>query len=422
MAIADRSNALVNISDASRNFLNLVKPQTTTSRADAGDNANTQALIQQLLASGQDDHQALIDSILQRSAIDFGPVRAAEIGSGGYNSTVLKQLQDEARARATGEATGAVLQAKTEAERTAANLEAAKLNANRTQVVQPPTSLSTLLKSVGVSLAANKLFKVAAQKTAGIDFGFPHTGGPKSSLAGSPENSDIFGYDQGFGGGSTVNAGGSEIAASGGLELGGGGESLVSGTSGGLTADEISSILGTASDAALGNSATLASFTDSTVSNSAVDAIPDAFGDYSVPLSSYSGEGIGVQAAGGVQAGDVIGTSLAAEEAGSEVLSASSSASALGGGAAAAETGATATASAEGSGLLAGVGAGAEGLLATFGETVFPAVVGGVVVGEVGSDILSSAFGGQHAGLIGDIGDYAGDLGRGLGDIFDFGF
>lgn len=418
-SITNRAGTLVDVSEASKNFLNLVRPQVTSSRADAGDNQNTQALIQRILSGADDDHQALIDSILQRSAIDFAPTRAAEVNSGGYNSTVGVQLQNEARARATGEATGAVLQAKTEAERTAANLQAAKLNANRTQTVAPPTSIGELLKSVGASVAINSLYKKGLAAATG--FGAKT---PKAS-AGSPGDSDIFGYDSGYGGGSTVD-GGSTIAASGGVDAAG--SSLVQGTSygdfAGVDSSGLDTLLGVTGDAAAGNSAGLTALTDSTVANSGVDAAgAGAYGDFGSTLGGAtidpnSGATVAAGGTGVNEAGTA--TALAAEgsnyatygelgDAGTEanVLSEASSASALGEGAAATEAGGTAVAS---EGALAGLGDAA----ASFGSTVIPAYVGATVATQVGGDLLSTAFGGEDAGMVGDLGDFFGDIGKGI--------
>lgn len=470
-----RAGTLVDLSEASRNVLNLVKPQTTTSRADAGDNANADQLIQSLLASSKDDHQALIDSILNRSAIEFAPTRAAEIGSGGYNSSVGVQLQNEARARATGEATNAVLQKQTEDQRIAATLEAAKLQANRTQTVQPPTSIGGIVKSVGTAVVANKLFGAALDKT-GLVSKTP-TGNPVLGKTGqydySTTSEGASAYDSGtgaFSGNSSVAAegsGGSAGVAAGGVS---GSQPAIAGTSygdfGGLSSTELDSILSGAGDAALGNSASFASLTDSSVPNTAAAAVPDAYGDFGTQLGSYGtapaagsgtlsgetaiagGNGVvgggagfgatGSSAPGGASSlnnsgtggqvtvlGDGANSSANYGDFGdsgteANVLSADSSTTTAGG--ASGFSGAGASATNLGLGYAAGsdnfntsVG-GLSGLAVT---GALPAYIAGTVATQVGGDFLETAFGGNNAGIIGDLGSFFSDAGGGIANAFE---
>lgn len=447
----DRSNALVNVSEGARNILNLVKPQVTTNRADDSDNARADALINQLLASGKDDHQALIDSILHRSAIEFAPTRAAEIGSGGYNSSVTKQLQDEAQARATAESTGAVLQAQTEADRTAANLQSSKLQANRTQTVQPPTSTGALIKTIAASVGLNKAFQYGLNKATGYKIGNPFNTPPQVASSGSPGDSDIFGYDKGYGGGDTASGAAGNIGEAGGLgsSVGAGEDSLVAGTSygdfGGISAAEFSDIVDGTTATALGNSATYSAVTDASAP-ALLDVAPDAYGDYGSLLGGFAADtgagatvtstGVGASALGGgsgvvgggagfgAEAGSTAGTGAATELAASDVLSSASSASAVGSGAAGAETGGAIAAEGAASGAAAGegaaVGAGAGASIAGGAAVAVPAVVSGEVIGQVGGDFLETAFGGEKAGMFGDLGDFFGDIGGGIGDFFGF--
>lgn len=437
-----RAGTLVDLSEASRNVLNLVKPQTTTSRADAGDNANADQLIQSLLASSQDDHQALIDSILNRSAIEFAPTRAAEIGSGGYNSSVGVQLQNEARARATGEATNAVLQKQTEDQRIAATLEAAKLQANRTQTVQPPTSIGGIVKSVGTAVVANKLFGAALDKT-GLMPGKVATGNPVLGKTGQ------YDYSTTSEGAAAYDSGGTVVADAGNSVFGTpGGGAGVSGVSGnpaiagtsygdfrGLSSTELDSILSGAGDAALGNSASFATLTDASVPNSAAAAVPSAYGDFGDTLASHSGTvqagttlsgetaiaggngvvggGAGYGATGSAAPGGAssLGGAAAAEGT-SDVLSASSSSSTVASGAEGFEAG-TGTVSS------AGAGEGIAGGAAGFASTAIPAYVGGTVATQVGGDFLSSLFGGENAGIVGDLGSFVSDAGGGIANAFE---
>jgi hypothetical protein len=415
MAISDRSGQLVNLSEASKNFIDLVRPRVTTTQANASDNARADSIITQLLGTSQDDHQALIDSILQRSAIDFAPVRAAEIGSGGYNSSVLAQLQTEARARATGEATGAVTQAQTEAARTAANLEAAKLNANKTTTQQPPTSIGALLKTVGVSVAAGKLLGLGLNKIGWTD-------APAKAVPGNSEA--VYNYLGTSEGAAAYDSGTGAFAGYGGGAVSGGSSSgSVVGTSfgvdSGLSASEIAQITGGAGDAVLGNTAAFASLTDSSVLGGA-GAVPGIFGDFSAPLAATAteattsgvtalgggsgvvggGAGYGAVAGGAAPGAAVdIGTGASAAAAGgSDVLSAASSASALGEGAAAAEGTAE--------GAAAATGAGAELL-----GPLIAIPIAATVAAKVGANFFEDLFGGEQAGAVGSVGNFFGDIG-----------
>lgn len=440
-----RAGTLVDLSEASRNVLNLVKPQTTTSRADAGDNANADQLIQSLLNSSQNDHQALIDSILQRSAIEFAPTRAAEIGSGGYNSSVGTQLQNEARARATSEATGAVLTKQTEDQRIAATLEAAKLQANRTQTVQPPTSIGGIVKSVGTAVVANKLFGAALDKT-GLLPAKTATGNPILGKTGqydySTTSEGAAAYDNGAG----VFSPSSDVVSSG---ISGGSPAIAGtsfGDSGIVSSAELDNILSGAGDSALGNSASFATLTDASVPNTAVAAVPSAYGDFGTPLASYSapatqagttlsgetaiaggngvvGGGAGYGATGSAAPGGAssLGGDAAAGSA-SDVLSTDSSTTSVNGSGSGGLGGTGAAATNIGLGYAAGSddfttsAAGASGLAIT---GALPAYIGGTVATQVGGDLLSTTFGGEDAGIVGDLGNFFGEAGSSIGSAFE---
>lgn len=432
LCITDRSNTLVNISDASKNFLNLVKPQVSTSSGTPQDNAQAQQLIQQLLTSSTDDHQALIDSILQRSAIDFAPTRGAEIGSGGYNSSVLAQLQNEARARATSDSAGAVLQAQTEAARTAANLEATKLQTNRVNTVQPPTSIGALLKTVGISVAANKIIGSGLK-----GLGIGADGVVKPTLGSSP---NVYDYSTTPEGAAAYDSG----TASGAADVGAAGNvggQVVSGTSFGadqsLSAAELQSILGTGGDAVAGNSAAIAALTDSSITGGATTVAPTAFGDFGTPLAATSaagltptagtalgggsgvvGGGAGYGATGSVAPGAAndLATGTIAAEGGSDVLSGASSSSALGTTAGATDVGTAGATAAGGTDLAAGA--------AGFAGTAFPvaatAIVGSQVAGEVAANLngLGPSFDDFQSGFFNSIGSGLSGIGNSVGDFF----
>jgi hypothetical protein len=63
--------------------------------------------------------RGIVDNIMVRASQTFAPSYAAEKSAGLYNSTTLNQMRDEYAARATGEASKAVLDYRTEAQKTA---------------------------------------------------------------------------------------------------------------------------------------------------------------------------------------------------------------------------------------------------------------------------------------------------------------
>lgn len=452
MAVSDRSNTVVNLTQAADNFSKLIRPQVTDSSTSgtAHDNAQADELIRQLMAKGNDasQFQPLIDNIMQRAAISFAPVLGEQASSGGYNATATKQLAGESQARATGEAANAVTAAQQEALRTAASLQAAKLqtNQNRVTAQKPPFSIGELIKGIGISYAAGKGIKKlegiklpgfdSAQKAAQAsdegflpppnqpaaggadDFGFYSSGGGSSDVAGSS-----------FGAGTTTSDLGAELASP-------------------LSTEELSFILGTTGDSALGNAAAFSGMTDSSVPALA-DSVPNAYGDFGtlspngidatnpitkgLPQDSVTGvpleDGVTVQPFNPAPIEAVPITEGAAEGAvSSDVLSAASSQSAIGG--AAAASGDASAIAADAGGIDAGLesvggfaGEGA-GLSAASAGPLVAIPIAATVAAEVGGPLISDLYHG-----VGDIAQAAGDaasgiwhgvsdLGSSIGDFF----
>ena len=213
---------------------------------------NSQDFIKSLFGQSTDNsqYQALIDSILQRSAINFAPVLGDQISSGGYSSTVVKQLQDEARARATAEAAGAVINAKAQAGATGAKLAGEQLHATTGQqtIERAPISAG---KAIG-ALIAHKLILKGVDK--GLE-GFP------GSLVGTQPAAPIEGAQ-------FTSARGADSFGSGSVDTVG---YQGVGVPGQLTADEFSNILNSGTAGAAANTAFFPSITDSSVSSAATE-------------------------------------------------------------------------------------------------------------------------------------------------------
>lgn len=137
------------------NKTNQSQTQTQTQKASVDPDilANVKNMIAQLTGEASNPHNDLIDSILQKSAVNFAPTRALENSSGGYNSTTLKLLQDNARGEATSQAVQAVLTAQRQAADTAARLSEGALNATRSVSTSTTTNGTTAQKGSIVPLA-----------------------------------------------------------------------------------------------------------------------------------------------------------------------------------------------------------------------------------------------------------------------------
>lgn len=210
-------------------FTKLFFPQTSveTSAPSSDSIANSNAVLNAIMPNVQGTAQtdAVVNNILQRAAQAFAPNLAEPHAAGTYNTTVLKQLTDEAKARATGEASKAVLDAQQEAAKTAAGITNAQMLASKTatNVKKPAIPTSSLLPMLGASMAisalkdpeefVNKITKFPASISK--LFG----GGPQGQAGASPELTRDFWGDAPENTASNVaDVGAGETTASGGLD------------------------------------------------------------------------------------------------------------------------------------------------------------------------------------------------------------
>jgi hypothetical protein len=414
-----RDQQIVNVSDAARNVTNLIKDQKTTTSGSAYDINQANQIISMLLgkATGTDQYQQLIDSILQRSAINFAPTLAEQNSSGGYNSTALQLLQNDARGRAVGESAAAVLKAQEGAANTAAQLSAAKLQTQQTKTIQAPFKVGDLLKSLGIGYAVNKGIKTGenaltklnakafSKKAAkGGDLGdeisrnpFDVSSTPSGTAYGV--NADVSGSVGGAG-----NTGG----FTGGSPFGN--SSLLSSND---TAELFAGI-GSASEA---NIAALASLTDASVSNE-LSSFGSPFGDFSsssaaatADAQAIAGEDVIVQPFSGMAGNAVSGE--ASTTIPSDVLSSESSATAAGGGASDVALGLTNLGLSIGaqsdSQLVSGASYG--GLAAT---GALPAYITGQVATPIATNLFNDLFAGDDS-IQNTGGQFFADIGTNIG-------
>lgn len=440
--MGSRDQELVNTVNAGKGLTDLFRPQVTQTNVTGGsqhDNAQVDDLINMLMGKAGGDgsqFQPLIDNIMHRAALSFAPVLAEQANSGGYNSTALRQLAGETQARATGESADAVLRAQSEAAKTAATVLDTKVNANKqqTETKKPQLNVGDLLKTLGIGYAARKGLNAAE----GLKF-------PKYFNAKETAEASDAGYlPEPVSGNLTGNAGdlgtaGSDVGSA--FDgIGNSGPSVFSdagfsssGVDAGLNADELNFLFGSAGDAAQGNAAALASFTDASVPNSLAEVSPQAYGDFGT-LSADSASGAEVT---GANTGDLnISGSPLADTQGfdTDVLSNASSQTAIGGAGAAEAGSASATAIDAGMefGGSSAVGAGEAGLLeggAGAGAALaIPAVVSAEVIGQVGGDLVTDIAGsngaaegfGQGVGSIGDsLSSAVSDANDTIKDTFD---
>jgi hypothetical protein len=116
---------------------------TTTSGSEPVDTSNLDALMAKILGDVSPENlDAMVGNILERAKQTFGPAAIASNAAGGraYSDTVLRQMRNEAMARATGEAAAARLQATNDANRTAAGLANAKIQAATASARKTTTS------------------------------------------------------------------------------------------------------------------------------------------------------------------------------------------------------------------------------------------------------------------------------------------
>lgn len=107
---------------------------TSTTASDAGSIALSKGVAAQALSNSEDATKTtgLVDNIIKQAAIAFAPTRVATNNSGSYNSTSTEMLADNARALATGQAAGAVLNYQTAQQQIANSAAGDLLNATKT--------------------------------------------------------------------------------------------------------------------------------------------------------------------------------------------------------------------------------------------------------------------------------------------------
>jgi len=128
---------------------------------------------------------ALVANILKRASLSFAPTLAEEHTSGVYNSTTQAQLQNEALARATGEATDAVLKAQAAGTATAGGIANTRVNSQRNvdtkQQKQP--SLGSKAGTIATSVIAAQLAKKGITKVGDLFSKTNWFGGPNDAAA-----------------------------------------------------------------------------------------------------------------------------------------------------------------------------------------------------------------------------------------------
>lgn len=120
----------------------------------------------QAMSQATSSQEALVNNIFKRATLAFAPTLAGEHSAGVYDSTTQAQLQNEAMARATGEATDAVLKAQTEGAKTAAGLANQRVASERgttTKGIKQP-SLGSKAGTIATAVIAAQLAKKGVTK------------------------------------------------------------------------------------------------------------------------------------------------------------------------------------------------------------------------------------------------------------------
>lgn len=360
MAVPD--NQVLSYSDALAKLAPLIlgSGKTTTTESESGSvspgsQAANDALLQQLMPqiSGTAATDPVVANILSKAQQAFAPVIAGQNSAGLYNSTTLQQLRDNATARATGEASAAVLQHQTEAANISQRAIAANMAATRSQTgakaSQTGSILSPqLLASLGTSLFGKSALNYA-KKQLGLDDAASTAKdlGP-GNIGSTVDSSGAAGSDVGF------DAFGNPTSSTGGVTSNGGVASSIGDAS---TADVGGSLSSEATSAALSADAVGAESLDSIIASSnaalgegATFGSTDAYAAGLDSVGAFSAEG-GVALAG-AGFGDIAGGALGADAAFDAALG-----TAIGGGAAEAGAG---IAAAEGAGVAAEAAGGFE--------------------------------------------------------------
>lgn len=348
MAVPD--NQVISYADA----LGKVSPllfgsgKTTTDESETGSvspgsQAASDALLAQILpqVTGTAATDPVVANILAKAQEAFAPAIGAQTASGLYNSTTLQSLRDQATARATGEASTAVLQHQTQAADIAQRTIAANEAATRTQTGAKTAQTGSILSPQMLASLGTTIFGKSALNYAKKQLGFDDAADVKDlgngSISSTVDSSGAAANDVGFdafgnptsgsfSGGGGGGAGGSVADASTG-DVGGTVSSDAVASS--LSADGVgvdavggaSSLEATTAAADLGDGA-IASTVDS--SGAALGDVGfDAFGDSTaVDLGGEAGADIagGVAADAGADAAVGAGVEVAADAGAAEGL------------------------------------------------------------------------------------------------------
>ena len=172
--------------------------ETTTTNPSSGAMAGSNQVLSQALSTSTNPQDALVNNILQQSAIKFAPTLSQGLGGSGlYNNTTLQLMQNDAQGQAVAQSASAVLQAQQSALQTAANVSNAQLNASKTtKAVQKPNVMSmltqaipgvlvgALAKKLGVGDLADKAFQSVSDllSPASTEIGNPIASGSLTQL------------------------------------------------------------------------------------------------------------------------------------------------------------------------------------------------------------------------------------------------
>src|SRR5882672_3555574 len=220
-------------------FISQIAPTLVNQRTQETTNANvapsainmSDLAFAQAMEQATSSQDALVANIFKRATLSFAPTLAEEHTAGVYNSTTQAQLQNEALARATGEAADAVLKAQAAGTQTAASIAGNRVNAQRgtsTSQTKNP-SLGSKAGTIATSVIAAQLAKKGINKIGDLF--------PKGSWFGTLN--DTAAVEAAGGGSAAVDAAG--VAATEGASA-----------SADLAAGEVGDILGASSASAAG--------------------------------------------------------------------------------------------------------------------------------------------------------------------------
>lgn len=161
--LATPPNALAGFASAASSILPLIFGSgKTTSKTTSDPNAiaGLQGIANTATANSTDDSITtnLVNNIMRQAAIQFAPIVAQSKTAGLYNSSTLTQLASNAQSDATADASGAVLNYKTNQQQIAANAFGTIANNSRTTTQQTapsiPPGISTALSAAAVAKSA----------------------------------------------------------------------------------------------------------------------------------------------------------------------------------------------------------------------------------------------------------------------------